>query len=108
MAGTIVDNLINERCWEVVFCTSVIEIAKVSANADGALFPVDGYRVGNPRSVSNGVDESCCAQFVNFGFDSRGLSWVKRSLLLANWGDVRPGVDAMFENRRVYARNLRV
>ena len=108
MASTIVDNLINERRWEVVFWTSVIEIAKVGANVDGALFLVDGYRVGNPRSVSNGVDESCCAQFVNFGFDSRSLSWVKRSLLLANWGDVGPGVDAMFDNRRVDARHLRV
>jgi hypothetical protein len=108
MASTIVDNLINERRWEVVFWTSVIEIAKVRANADGALFLVDGYRVGNPRSVSDRVDESCCAQFVYFGFDSRGLSWVKRSLLLANWGDVRPGVDAMFDNRRVDARHLRV
>jgi hypothetical protein len=108
MVGTIVNNLIDERRWEVVFWTSVIEIAKVGANVDGALFLVDGYRVGNPRSVSDGVDESCCAQFVNFGFDSRGLSWVKWSLLLANWGDVRPGVDAMFDNRRVDARHLRV
>jgi hypothetical protein len=61
MAGAIVDNLIDERRWEVVFWTSVIEIAKVGANADGALFLVDGYRVGNPRSVSDGVDESSCA-----------------------------------------------
>jgi hypothetical protein len=61
MAGAIVDNLIDERHWKVVFWTSVIEIAKVGANADGALFLVDGYRVGNPRSVSDGVDESSCA-----------------------------------------------
>ena len=76
MAGAIVDNLIDERRWEVVFWTSVIEIVKVGANADGALFLVDGYSVGNPRSVSDGVDESSCAQFVDFGFDSCGFGWV--------------------------------
>ena len=48
MAGAVVDNLIDERCWEVVFWTCVIEITKVGANANGALFFVDGYRVGNP------------------------------------------------------------
>jgi hypothetical protein len=48
VAGAVVDNLIDERRWKVVFGTCVIEIAKVCANADSALFFVDGYRVGNP------------------------------------------------------------
>jgi hypothetical protein len=48
VAGTIVDNLINERRWKVVLGTSVVEIAKVGANTDRSLFFVDGYRVGNP------------------------------------------------------------
>jgi hypothetical protein len=48
MAGAVVDNLIDERRWKVVFGTCVIEIAKVCANVDSALFFVDGYRVGNP------------------------------------------------------------
>jgi hypothetical protein len=48
MAVAIVDNLIDERRWEVVLGTCVIEIAKVSADVDRALFFVDGYRVGNP------------------------------------------------------------
>jgi hypothetical protein len=85
MAGAIVDNLINERRWEVVFWTSVIEVAKVGANADGALFFVDGYRVGNPRSVSDGVDEFCCAQFVDFGFDGRGFDGRLRRSLSTSW-----------------------
>ena len=76
MACAIVNNLIDERHWKVVFGTCVIKIAKVSENANRALFFFDRYRVGNPRSVSDVVDESCCAQFVNFGFDSRGLGWV--------------------------------
>jgi hypothetical protein len=48
MASAVVDNLIDERRREVVFGTCIIEIVKVGANADSALFFVDGYRVGNP------------------------------------------------------------
>ena len=48
MASTVVDNLIDERRWKVIFGTYVIEIAKVGANANSALFFVDKYRVGNP------------------------------------------------------------
>jgi hypothetical protein len=76
VTGTVIDDLIDERCWKVVFGTCVIKIAKVSANANGALFFVDRYRVGNPQSVSDGVNELGRAQFVDFGFDSRGFGWV--------------------------------
>ena len=48
VAGTVVDNLIDEWRWEIVFWTSVVEITKVGANANGALFFVDRDRVGNP------------------------------------------------------------
>jgi hypothetical protein len=48
VVGAVVDNLIDERRWKVVFGTCVIEITKVCENADSALFFVDGYRVGNP------------------------------------------------------------
>jgi hypothetical protein len=48
MARAVVDNLIDKRRWEVVFGTCMIEITKVCANADSALFFVNGNRVGNP------------------------------------------------------------
>jgi hypothetical protein len=48
VASTVIDNLIDERHWKVVFGTCVIEIMKFGANMDSALFFVDGYRVGNP------------------------------------------------------------
>jgi hypothetical protein len=48
VAGAVVNNLIDERRWKVVFWTCVIEITKFCANMDSALFFVDGYRVGNP------------------------------------------------------------
>jgi hypothetical protein len=48
VANIVIDNLMDERHWKVVFGTCVIEIVKVYANADSALFFVNGYRVGNP------------------------------------------------------------
>jgi hypothetical protein len=45
MACTVVDNLIDEGCWKVVFGTCVIEITKVRADVDNALFFINGYRV---------------------------------------------------------------
>jgi hypothetical protein len=48
MVCAIVDNLIDERRWKVVFGTGVIEITKVYAYTYGALFFVNGDRVGDP------------------------------------------------------------
>jgi hypothetical protein len=48
VAYVVVDNLIDERHWKVVFGTGVTEIAKVRAYTDNALSFVNGYRVGNP------------------------------------------------------------
>ena len=48
VAGAVINNLINKGCWKIVFWTCVIEIAKVGANANSALFFVDEYSVGNP------------------------------------------------------------
>ena len=48
VVGAVVDNLIDERCWKVVFWACVIEIVKVCADANSALFFVYGYRIGNP------------------------------------------------------------
>jgi hypothetical protein len=58
VAGAVIDNLIDERHGKVVFGTCIIKIVKVSANTNGALFFVDGYRVGNPRSVSDRINKS--------------------------------------------------
>jgi hypothetical protein len=57
MAGTIIDDLVDERGCEVVFGTIMVEIAKVCADANSSLFFVNGDGVGDPRSVRNGVTE---------------------------------------------------
>ena len=38
VASVVIDNLVDERHWEVVFWTCIIEIVKVCANTDSALF----------------------------------------------------------------------
>jgi hypothetical protein len=48
MAYAVIDNLIDERHWKVVFVIAVIEIMKVHAYTDGALFFVNGDRIGDP------------------------------------------------------------
>jgi hypothetical protein len=48
VACAVVDNLVDEQHWKVVFGTCMIEIEKFCANADSAMFFVNGYKVGNP------------------------------------------------------------
>jgi hypothetical protein len=45
---TVIDNLVDEGRWKIVFGTGVIEIAKIRTDMDGALFFVNGDRVGDP------------------------------------------------------------
>jgi hypothetical protein len=47
MVGTIIDNLVDERGWEVVFGTSMVEIMKVSADANSSMFLVNRDGVGD-------------------------------------------------------------
>jgi hypothetical protein len=48
VACIVIDNLVDERHWEVVFGTSMIDIVKVSADANSAMFFVSGDGVGDP------------------------------------------------------------
>jgi hypothetical protein len=48
MTGIVINHLVDERGWKVVFGTSMVEITKVGADANRALFFVNGDWVGNP------------------------------------------------------------
>jgi hypothetical protein len=48
VACTVIDNLVNERHWRIVFRTSMIEILKVGADTNNALFFVNKDGVGDP------------------------------------------------------------
>jgi hypothetical protein len=58
VANTIIDDLVDERGWEVVFGTSMVEITKVCVDANSAMFFVHKDGVRDPQSVRNGVNES--------------------------------------------------
>ena len=48
MADTRIDNLVDKRSWKIAFGIGMIEIMKVSADANSALFFVDRDGVGDP------------------------------------------------------------
>ena len=54
MFGTCVDDLIDERCGEVVFGTCPIEVTEVCANKNGTIFFIHGNRIRNPSGVRMG------------------------------------------------------
>ena len=61
MSDACIDDMVDERCGEVVFGTCPIEIMKVYANMNGTLFFIHRNRIRNPSGVRNGVDEAGCA-----------------------------------------------
>jgi hypothetical protein len=48
MTYTIINYLVDEGCWKVVFGIGVIEVAEVCTDTDSALFFVNRDRVGDP------------------------------------------------------------
>jgi hypothetical protein len=48
VVSTIIDNLVDKRSWKIVFGIGVIEITKVSATVNNAIFFVDKDGVGDP------------------------------------------------------------
>jgi hypothetical protein len=48
VADTILNNLVDERGWKVVFGTSMVEITKVGVDTNSSLFFVNGDGVGDP------------------------------------------------------------
>jgi hypothetical protein len=48
VACTVIDNLVDERGWEVLFVRSMTEIAKVGADVNSAMFLVNRDGVGDP------------------------------------------------------------
>ena len=73
MSSTRIDDLVNERCGEVVFGTCPIEVMEVCTIANGTEFFIHGNRIRNPNGVHNGVNEVGYAQLLYLGFDSGHL-----------------------------------
>ena len=98
MFGACIDDLIDEGCWEVVFGTLPIEVAKVCANVNVTLFFIYRNKIKNPSGVCNGVDETACVQFLNFTFDYSSFGRMDGPLFLPYWGLIGPCVNVVFHN----------
>ena len=73
MAGTSINDMVDERSWEIVLETCEIEITKISTNMNGTLFFINRNRIRNPSGIRNGVYETCFTQFLDLGFDNMSL-----------------------------------
>ena len=89
MFGTHINGLVNKQSWEVVLGTVQIQVAEVFEDVDGALFFIYGNRVGNPSGIGNGVNESCCAQLLNFVFDCNSFDTMDEPFLLVDGHHIR-------------------
>ena len=101
MSSACINNLINERCGEIVFGTHPIEVMKFCTNTNGTLFFIHGNRIRNPSGVRNGVDETGSAQFLYLGFNYGHFGRVNGSLLLVYGCHIGPCVDVVFHNGRI-------
>ena len=108
MPRTIFNDLVNERCGEVVFGTRFVQVAKVRADTDGALFLENGNWVGHPSGVFNGVNETSLLELIDFGFDSVMSGWMNGSQLLTDRIGIRPWVDMVFNNGRIKSGQLTI
>ena len=98
---TLIYDLVNKWCGEVVFGTSFVQIAKVGTNTNGALLFEDGNWVGHPSGIFNGLNETSLPELVYFSFDGVTSRRMDGSQLLTNWNGIRPCVDVMFDNGRI-------
>ena len=76
---TLINDLVNKWCGEVVFGTSFVKIAKFGANTNGALFFEDGNWVRHPSGIFNGVNETNLSKLVDLSFDGFTSRWMNGS-----------------------------
>ena len=88
MPRTLVNDLVNEQCGEVVFGTRFFQVTKVRGDMDGALLLENGNWVGHPSGVFNGVNETSLLKLVDFGFDSVTSGRMNVSQLLTDWFEI--------------------
>jgi len=105
---TLIKDLINEWCQEVVFRTCLIQVPKIHANTDRTLLLIHGNRVGDPFRQRNWVDKSCIEKHFNFRLYCRCLSWVHRSQLLTNLFYIIIGLNLVLNYTRINASHFLV
>ena len=98
MSSAHIDDLVDERCGEVVFGTCPIKVAEVCANINGTLFFIHGNKIRNPSGVYNGINEAGCVQLLYLGFHRSHFGWMDGPLLLAYGHHIRTCVDVVLHD----------
>ena len=98
MSSACIDDLVDERCGEVVFGTCPIEIMKICANVNGTLFFIHRNIIRNQNGVRNGVYEVSCAQLLYFRFDRDHFGRMDGPLFFMYGGHIRPCVYVVFHD----------
>ena len=106
MPRTLINDLVNKWCGEVVFGTRFVQVTKVNVDMDGALFFEDGNWVGHPSGVFNGVNETSLSELIDFSFDGFRSRGMNGSQILTDRNGIRPCVDVVFDNHRIESKNF--
>ena len=108
MPCTLINDLVNEWCGEVFFGTSFVQITKVSADTDGALFLENENWIGHPSGVFDGIDKTSLLELIDLSFDSLSSGRINGSQILTDLASVRSCVDMMLENGGIESGHFRV
>jgi len=55
---TLIDNMVNEGCGEVVFWTSLVQISEIHTNAYGSFLFINGNGIRNPFNERNRINKT--------------------------------------------------
>jgi len=75
-SGTLVNELINEGCGEVILRTGLVDVTVINTDSNGTLFFIHRDDIGNPISEWTGVNKASLEKLLNFCFNGCSLSGV--------------------------------
>jgi hypothetical protein len=104
--GTVVNNLVNERGWIIVFGTSFVYIPIIYTNTDRALFLVNRNKIGHPINQSHRIDKASFKKFFNFKLNSSSFTWMYWVKSLSNGFSIWVSINLMHNNIRINTKHL--
>jgi hypothetical protein len=105
-AGTVIDDLVNERGWKILLWTSFVDIPIINTNAYTTTLFINRYWVRNPFCQCHGVNEIGFKKFFNFEFNSCRFTWMDRMEALLDWFTSGVCLNFMNNDSRVNSRHL--
>ena len=105
-AGTIIDDLVDERGWKIVLQTSFVDILIINTNAYTTTLFINRYWVRHPLCQCHRINKTGFKEFFNFKFNGCRFTWMDRTKALTNWIGSRLCLNFMDHNRRVNTWHL--